>query len=262
MSGGRPAPAGPGLGQPGQGGGDRRRAVGCARRGAACPAQPTCPTWSRTARPCSTTPGSRRVALVAATGLGRRGRRHRPGGRRPRGRARRLLGPLCRRGRRPTPTTWPSCCAELAALPDGGGARRARFRTVALAAFPDGTEVWAEGAVEGTILTTAVGASGGFGYDPVFVPSEGDGRTFAEMRPTEKHAISHRGRAFRALAGGAGGKPSDQPGAAAPGRSCPRRRRPPTTGAVSRGSAPMAAPSARTVVRGVEDPCRCPRRSP
>ena len=41
---------------------------------------------------------------------------------------------------------------------------------------------------------------GGFGYDPVFVPDEGDGRTFAEMTPEEKHAISHRGRAFRALA--------------------------------------------------------------
>ena len=40
----------------------------------------------------------------------------------------------------------------------------------------------------------------GFGYDPVFVPAEGDGRTFAEMSPAEKHALSHRGRAFRALA--------------------------------------------------------------
>ena len=43
---------------------------------------------------------------------------------------------------------------------------------------------------------------GGFGYDPVFVPVEGDGRTFAEMTPDEKHAISHRGRAFRTLAEG------------------------------------------------------------
>ena len=39
----------------------------------------------------------------------------------------------------------------------------------------------------------------GFGYDPVFVPEEGDGRTFAEMSPAEKHAISHRGRALAAL---------------------------------------------------------------
>jgi XTP/dITP diphosphohydrolase len=89
--------------------------------------------------------------------------------------------------------------AELSALPDEGGARRARFRTVALAAFPDGSEVWTEGQVDGTILREARG-SGGFGYDPVFVPAEGDGRTFAEMSPEEKHGISHRGRAFRALA--------------------------------------------------------------
>ena len=77
--------------------------------------------------------------------------------------------------------------------------RRARFRTVALAAFPDGTEVVAEGGVEGTIATEPRG-EGGFGYDPVFVPLAGDGRTFAEMPAAEKHALSHRGAAFRALA--------------------------------------------------------------
>ena len=48
---------------------------------------------------------------------------------------------------------------ELAALPDNGGERRARFRTVALAAFPDGTEVWAEGAVEGSISRRGRGAT-------------------------------------------------------------------------------------------------------
>ena len=89
--------------------------------------------------------------------------------------------------------------AELSALPDAGGTRRARFRTVALVAFPDGSEIWAEGAVEGTIARDATG-EGGFGYDPVFAPGGGDGRTFAEMSPAEKHEISHRGRAFRALA--------------------------------------------------------------
>lgn len=88
---------------------------------------------------------------------------------------------------------------ELAALPDGGGERRARFRTVALVAFPDGTEVWAEGAVEGIILREVRG-SAGFGYDPVFAPNEGGGRSFAEMEAQEKHAISHRGRALRVLA--------------------------------------------------------------
>jgi len=88
---------------------------------------------------------------------------------------------------------------ELDALPDAGGGRAARFRTVALVAYPDGTEVWREGVVEGTIAPRAVGR-GGFGYDPVFVPAEGGGRTFADMTPDEKHAISHRGRAFRSLA--------------------------------------------------------------
>lgn len=79
------------------------------------------------------------------------------------------------------------------------GARRARFVTVAVAAWPDGTELSAEGAVNGTIATAPLGDEG-FGYDPVFVPDESDGRTFAEMTSEEKHALSHRGRAFRALA--------------------------------------------------------------
>ena len=77
--------------------------------------------------------------------------------------------------------------------------RTARFETVALVRWPDGREVAATGAVQGVISTEARG-EGGFGYDPVFVPDEGDGRTFAELRPEEKHALSHRGRAFRALA--------------------------------------------------------------
>jgi XTP/dITP diphosphohydrolase len=89
--------------------------------------------------------------------------------------------------------------SELEALPQAGGERRARFRTVALVSFPDRTEVWAEGSVEGSIARHSRG-EGGFGYDPVFVPSGSDGRTFAEMTPEEKHDISHRGRAFRSLA--------------------------------------------------------------
>lgn len=76
--------------------------------------------------------------------------------------------------------------------------RTARFETVALARFPDGSEVVATGAVEGRIAVRPRG-DGGFGYDPVFVPVEGDGRSFAEMTPGEKHDLSHRGRAFRAL---------------------------------------------------------------
>ena len=85
---------------------------------------------------------------------------------------------------------------ELGCIPRGR--RTARFRTVALVRRPDGSEVVATGTVEGYIAETPVG-DGGFGYDPVFVPVEGDGRTFAEMGD-EKHAISHRGRAFRDLA--------------------------------------------------------------
>lgn len=77
--------------------------------------------------------------------------------------------------------------------------RRAAFRTVALVAFPGGEELVAEGVVQGHIATAPRGTAG-FGYDPVFVPDESGGRTFAEMTSKEKHACSHRGRAFLALA--------------------------------------------------------------
>ncbi len=85
----------------------------------------------------------------------------------------------------------------LAALADATD-RRARFRTVAMVVWPDGRELAAEGTCDGTIATGEGGARG-FGYDSVFVPTEGDGRTFAEMSDDEKHALSHRGRALRAL---------------------------------------------------------------
>jgi XTP/dITP diphosphohydrolase len=85
------------------------------------------------------------------------------------------------------------------AVLDGVENRRARFRTVALVRFADGREVVAEGAVDGVIAEAPRG-SAGFGYDPLFIPDEGDGRTFAEMTAAEKHDLSHRGRAFRALA--------------------------------------------------------------
>jgi len=76
----------------------------------------------------------------------------------------------------------------------GSGDRRARFVTAAVFVDDGGVIVWT-GVCEGTIAEGPRGTSG-FGYDPVFVPSEGDGRTFAEMTAEEKHAISHRGRAF------------------------------------------------------------------
>src|SRR5262249_6399899 len=76
--------------------------------------------------------------------------------------------------------------------------RRARFRTVCLACFPDGQERVGEGVLEGAI-TEAPRGSGGFGYDPVFEVA-GLGRTLAEIGEVEKNAISHRSRAARALA--------------------------------------------------------------
>ena len=103
--------------------------------------------------------------------------------------------------------TYADNVTKLIGALDGVAGRRARFRTVAVARFPDGREVVASGEVTGTITTEPRGDQG-FGYDPVFVPDEGDGRTFAEMPPSEKHALSHRGRAFRALAAALRADPS------------------------------------------------------
>jgi XTP/dITP diphosphohydrolase len=78
-----------------------------------------------------------------------------------------------------------------------GSGRTARYRCVAVLAFPDGRELHTEGISEGTLVGKPRG-SGGFGYDPIFVP-EGWDRTMAELADEEKDRISHRGRAFRAL---------------------------------------------------------------
>lgn len=86
---------------------------------------------------------------------------------------------------------------ELADVPPAR--RTARFRTVMMVRWPDGREVAAEGVVDGVIADAPRGA-GGFGYDPVFLATDGDGRSFAEMDAAAKDAISHRGRALRALA--------------------------------------------------------------
>ena len=77
--------------------------------------------------------------------------------------------------------------------------RRASFRTVAVAVFPDGRELSTAGELLGVISRTPRG-DGGFGYDSVFLPDEDLSRSLAELTPSEKNAISHRGRAFRALA--------------------------------------------------------------
>ena len=87
---------------------------------------------------------------------------------------------------------------KLLAELDGVTDRRAAFRTVAIVVWPDGSELAVEGVCPGVITTVERGEVG-FGYDSVFQPDEGDGSTFAEMGAEAKHAISHRGRAFRAL---------------------------------------------------------------
>lgn len=88
--------------------------------------------------------------------------------------------------------------AKLLAALDGVADRRAEFVTVVLVRRPDGSELVVRGVCPGTIATTERGARG-FGFDPLFVPDDGDGRTFSEMSDTEKNVLSHRGRAFRAL---------------------------------------------------------------
>ncbi|HRE01826.1 MAG TPA: non-canonical purine NTP pyrophosphatase, partial [Ilumatobacteraceae bacterium] len=79
--------------------------------------------------------------------------------------------------------------------------RTARFRTVAMAMWPDGSELAVEGVCEGSLATAERGARG-FGYDPLFIPAAQTAvppQTFAEMSDEAKNAISHRGQALRAL---------------------------------------------------------------
>lgn len=83
-------------------------------------------------------------------------------------------------------------------LMEGDTDRGARY--LSAVAFRDGeTSVTFRGEVKGEISHREIG-TGGFGYDPIFIPSEGDGRTFGEMSAAEKAKISHRARAFRKLA--------------------------------------------------------------
>jgi XTP/dITP diphosphohydrolase len=93
----------------------------------------------------------------------------------------------------------PRVLRELAGLPESG--RGCRYVCAAAAVWPDphAREFVVRGVVEGRVAEAPRG-TGGFGYDPIMVPTEGDGRTFAEMSEAEKHALSHRGRAFRGLA--------------------------------------------------------------
>ena len=85
--------------------------------------------------------------------------------------------------------------AELIRLDD----RRARFRTVVTLILADGQPHFFEGSCEGSIARERHG-TGGFGYDPVFLPDAYPGRTLAEVSEEEKNAVSHRGKAIRAMA--------------------------------------------------------------
>jgi XTP/dITP diphosphohydrolase len=89
-----------------------------------------------------------------------------------------------------------SLLRATAGVPTGG--RTARYRAVAVIAWPGGREVHAEATCEG-LLETRPRGDGGFGYDPIFVPLGLD-RTMAELSRDEKDRISHRGNALRALA--------------------------------------------------------------
>lgn len=86
---------------------------------------------------------------------------------------------------------------ELSGTPDGK--RTARFRTVLVLLYPDGSEVTAEGAVEGFMGREPRGDNG-FGYDPLFYPAIYQGETtMAELSMEQKNRISHRGNALAAL---------------------------------------------------------------
>jgi XTP/dITP diphosphohydrolase len=86
--------------------------------------------------------------------------------------------------------------AQLGDVPEPH--RGAAFVCAAALVTPDGVEHVEHGELRGTLLMEPVG-DGGFGYDPILRP-DGETRSCAELTPAEKNAISHRGRAFRALA--------------------------------------------------------------
>ena len=85
--------------------------------------------------------------------------------------------------------------ALLIAKLDGTTNRSARFRTVVALVSSKGDIHFVGGECAGTIAESERG-DGGFGYDSLFIPADGDGRTFAEMTGPEKDAVSHRGRAL------------------------------------------------------------------
>ena len=95
--------------------------------------------------------------------------------------------------------------ALLAGIPDE--ARTARYVCAAAAAWPDGREVVRTGTCDGMILREPRG-SGGFGYDPLFYLAD-EAQTFGELPPDRKNALSHRGKAVRALLQALGEHPAE-----------------------------------------------------
>jgi XTP/dITP diphosphohydrolase len=85
----------------------------------------------------------------------------------------------------------------LSAMGDADN-RAAQFISAVMVVWPDGEELAVEGVCPGTIARSELGERG-FGYDAVFIPDDGDGRSFAQMSDAEKNLISHRARAFHAL---------------------------------------------------------------
>ena len=161
----------------GRGGGDRRHARG--QR----PAQGAW-RWSRPpgCPPSPTTPGSRST----------------PSGERP---------GCSRRGTRGEHASYDDNVAKLLAELDAAGAHGARGPPGPVphrghGVFPGGARGGGPRGGARARSPRSGGVTGGFGYDPVFVPDGGDGRTYAEMSSAEKNARSHRARAFRALAVG------------------------------------------------------------
>lgn len=99
----------------------------------------------------------------------------------------RWAGPAC---------SYADNCAKLEREMRGKASRAASFRTVLALSDPSGAVELVEGRLDGTIGTAPRGTNG-FGYDPLFVLP--DGRALAELAADEKNAISHRGKALRAI---------------------------------------------------------------
>lgn len=87
-------------------------------------------------------------------------------------------------------------CGGVLQLLSSKTERSAVFKCAVAFCSPDSHPLVFEGKAYGTISRSVKG-SGGFGFDPIFIPKRGDGRTFAEMLPENKDLLSHRGAAFK-----------------------------------------------------------------